>query len=1186
METKPPPGIGGGFLFGARLADTRVCLLETDLVLSGYNARGELHEGSAMSRVRSGSGLALQGVIAVALALLAIVAPGALAAEGERQLDPRLSLIGGCKAEALDPIEDPGCPTTTPPSSAHPPSPFSDPRSVATDFYGNIYVSNFGADASGSQGRVDIFSPDGVFISEFKTIGPTSLAIDSKGNLYVAAQLSGEIAILRFAPDPPYQPAAGTVQYTTPPVPLALAGPECPDFNCSNRSSAITVGLAINAEDDHLFANFGGTGIVEYTSAEEGNEEVRSIFGSEGANPGIAVDDVRDLLYASVDRIRIDIFDLNSVIGTPPNDEYEKIGTIDGSDTPAKKFGSRLSVAVDEGTGHVFVFDNEFTRLYEFDENGNYLTTIEFPFQKVEAGQIGVDNGPFSPNGKLGDGAKGRYLYVPSHRTGTGHSFAFFESNVGPPLVVSTATANITEDEAELRARINPGNAPTAYTFEIEAEGAGGWTLVRQGTIPAGNLDAEATAVAAGLTSGTRYRFRVVATNEAGSDEAEGSFGTYPTLAVETTPCPNALLRTGPSALLPDCRAYELVTPPDTNGRAPIGTSREPGAFATRQVSPAGGIVPFKVEGGALPGDGGTGSLLGDPYVSSRAPSGWTTAYIGPSAAEAGVIVPGTTSPDQRHSFWMATGNVGPAVIGGNTSYVRYPDGHSELVGQGSLGIDPKALGLLISDGGGHIIFATGSGASTDTAVQLEPQAAPPIIEEQEVEGEMKEVKKGTAAIYDRTPDGTTHVVSLKPGDIPFGAGEHALFMGASLDGEGVAFEVKGTLYLRYDSAATFAIGTGVEFAGFPEDGRRLFYVEDGDLKRFEVGSGVSEFSTSGDVTPVQVSADGTAAYFVSPSVLTAVAGPNGAKAQAGKQNLYVSKEGQISFVGVVTDRDVEGEPGPSETVDGLGLWVIAAQAPYAGRFGLVPARTTPDGSVLLFKSRAALGDYDPEGHAQIYRYDSPAGELQCLSCNPTGAAASSDATLQSESREGSALFHALAWLENLRADGRRAFFESSEPLVARDSDGLQDVYEWEDQGAGSCTVPGGCLYLISSGQSLRDDYLWAVSKSGDDVFFLSSDRLVGADADETPSIYDARVGGGFPEPVPTVCEGEGCWRPHPQPPPPHPVNTPVLGPGDHFKLRRCGKGKRKVKRAGKVRCVKKKQRHRRAGANLKEARR
>lgn len=1109
-----------------------------------------------MSRVGLRSYWALQLALAVALTAMAVFAvPAAVAAEGERVLDLQLSLIGGCKQESLDPVEDPGCPNN-PPAGPHPAGTFSDPRGVATDDYGNIYVSSRGSSLSGSKGHVDIFCSDGTFISSLPVPGATSLAIDSKGQLYVfAIPSSGADQLLRYGPDPEYQPESCEIGYgTTPP---SLVQETLSDYS----------GLAVNRDDDHLFANFGSAGVSEYKSAEEGNELVRTTQAAvwSGGN-GMAVDSARDRMYASagLTEERIDIFDLNSVT---PGDEYEVIGSIVESSVPAKSFGTQLSIAVDEGNGHVFVLDGENCNLYEFEEDGTYLATIPISFVQCTFGpQIGVDNGPFSPNGALSE--KGRYLYVPSHGKGIGHSFAFFESTEGAPAIESTAAANISADEAELRAQIDPNNLPTAYTFEYKIAGAEDWIFVGEGTLPAGNAPTGASAPATGLAPETSYLFRVTATNEAGSDEAEGSFATYPSVATDVGGCPNALLRTGLSALLPDCRAYELVTPADTNARAPLGAGGEGGTFATRQVSPAGDKVPFRVEGGALPGLGGTGSLVGDPYLASRTPTGWSTAYTGPSGAEATAIAPGTTSPDQGYLFWWA-GVSGSAVLAPTTAYVRYPDGHSELVGQGSLGIDPEASGQLISEGGGQIIFSTG--VIKGAAVQLEPEAAP----------------DGTWAVYDRTADGITHVVSLKPGGSSFVAGENARFLGASIDAEGIAFSAGGTLYLRYRNSETFAIGNGVEFAGVAEGGGRIFYVEDGDLKAFDVSEGVIDFAATGDAIPATVSADGSTAYFISETAI-AESGPNpaGDEPATGEQNLYRSVEGQIGFLGTVTDRDVEGQP--ITAGDGLGLWVMASEF---GRLGLVPARSTPDGKVFLFKSRAALTKYDPEGHAQVYRFDAAENELKCLSCNPTGAPAISDATLQSESREGGAeLYSIWGWPENLRADGRRALFESSEALVAGDGDNRKDVYEWEDQGVGTCQRPGGCIYLVSSPQSSSNEYLWAVSASGDDVFFISSDLLVGADADGTPSIYDARVGGGFSEETAGECEGEGC-RPSQQAQPPQPtVLTPVLGPGDNFKPVRCPKGKHKVKRGGKVRCVKKKHHKNRAkhraGAETKGGRR
>jgi hypothetical protein len=468
-------------------------------------------------------------------------------------------------------------------------------------------------------------------------------------------------------------------------------------------------------------------------------------------------------------------------------------------------------------------------------------------------------------------------------------------------------------------------------------------------------------------------------------------------------------------------------------------------------------------------------------------------------------------------------------------------------------------VGKLIGHGGGHIVFV--SGISPDnTGVQLEPNAPP----------------SGTKAIYDRTSDETTHVVSLLPGDLTPASGEDAGYAGASLDGKGVAFEVAGKLYLRYENEETYEVGEGVEFAGIAEGGARVFYAKGGNLYRFDVeGETITPFASSGNATPVNVSADGSAAYFVSPSVLTGAANPEGELPQAGQQNLYLSREGAIDFVATVSKRDVEGELlGGQLLVEGLGLWLNAVQK---GSPGVDPSRTTPDGQALLFESRANLTDYDSGGEAQVYRYDALAQTLECLSCNPTGVG-HGEGSLQSLRSGETGMLIPEVLVANLRADGRRAFFESTDALVLADTDGQRDVYEWEAQGVGSCSRPEGCLYLISSGRSPREDYLYAVSESGDDVIFRSADLLVGAlDPDTTPSLYDARVGGGFPTTTqPAECLGEACQPAASPPADTTPASAGFKGAGNISEkpsATRCPKGKRRVRQAGKPRCVA--QRHR-----------
>jgi hypothetical protein len=1094
-------------------------------------------------------GLWLAVCAAAVAAALGMTASVAVAAD-LHAFNPDLSLTGDCSTSTVDEVPDPGpCPGVA--GVDHPAAPFNNPKAVTTDFYGNIYVSSAGPElSSGTEGRIDVFDSAGNFITEIPDeSGPGSLAVDSEGNLYVANGFDElEEGLVRYEPTA-YEPATGQIEYGDDPVVIAT-------------KEASGQGLAINVSNDHLFRKLQDR-IIEYGSATEDNAVLDEDIGTgelSGDEVGIAVDAAHGRIYASTweqgGAVRsVKVFELAA--------PHDLLFTLDTAGLPNGKFlSSFLSMAVDEGSGHSFIYDGNAKKVFEFDEDGKYLSSIEHSFQYTFLTKIAVDNGPDSPNGGLN--AEGRYLFVPSHPAGAGHSFAFGPAVEGPPVVESISFGNVSESEAELRASITPTGLPTDYVFEFiseqrfEEEGGSfiGAEVAGGGQIPAGKTPVPVAAAASGLEPGVAYRFRVVAGNDAGTDEAEGQFSTYP--AYELSTCANDLLRTGPAALLPDCRAYELVTPPETNARSPHGVSHLGLNFATREASPSGDKVSFQIEGGTIPGQQGTGSLGGDNYLSSRGSNGWGTSSAGPNGVEAAAPLPGSTSPDQGYSLWGTGGGEGTAVIAatGSTEYVRYPDGHSALVGRGSVGIDPHAIGKLISENGEHIIFWSGA---NKPAVKIEDDAP----------------QSGTAAIYDRTSDEITHVVSLLPGDLTPAAGQGATYRGASLDGRGVAFEIGDKLYLRYDDDESFEIGENVAFAGIAEGGNHIFYLEDGDLMRFDALTGiVTPFSTFGNVTPVYVSRDGSAAYFVSHSKKSAVVNPNGAAPISGKENLYRSAEGEIDFVGTVTDRDVDGEIGGNDTVDGLGLWTPTGL--QEGRLGAVSARTTSTGEVLLFESRAALDGYDPGGRAEVYRYDLTGDELQCLSCNPTSAPATGYASLQSIQQQlgEDQPFSSQAYVNNLSSDGRRAFFQSTEALVPNDSDGLQDVYEWEAEGVGSCATPGGCVYLVSSGHSLRNDYIYAVSDSGDDVFFRTSDLLLPADAEETPSIYDARVGGGFPEPVEEECEGEGCRPGVTSPPAMTLPAAPAPGANDNVKPKKpkhCPKGKHKAHRKGKVVCVKKK---------------
>jgi hypothetical protein len=1069
----------------------------------------------------------------------------ALAAEAPYKYNADLSLTGGCGTSTIDPIPDPGCP-----SGLHPPKPFSKPSAIAIDSYGNEYVASWGTGGTpeGSEGRIDIFDPEGIFITEVPyPYGPQGLAIDSDGTLYVTGHRpENPDEFARLSPTE-YEPAIGKIKYGSRTV--------------ISADAKAKYGVAVDHSNDHVFVSHG-VSISEYGDLGESNALLSTIT-HERLNSGywLTVDAERRRIYSSScpDGDITDCWVLVFNADAP----HELLKEVTGTETPAGEFVSDkgwTSIAVDEETGDFFVEDLEQSkRVYKFDANAEYLSTLEFGFIGGDPLQVAVSDAESALNH--------HFLYVPSHPGGVGHAFAFEPPGISVAKIETISVANITGTEAELQARIEASGGATHYVFEYISQQAfeeagnsfSGAQVAGGGTLLAAAQEADVFVPVSALMPGTAYRFRVIADNDAGEDLAEAGFTTYSDAPISST-CDNQALRTTFSALLPDCRAYELVTPPDTNGRPPRGVGFVGDRFPTLEASPLGSAVSFITEGGILPGTGGAGGLNGDLYRSTRGPNGWSSIGAGPSGAESTAPSPGSTSPDQNFSFWTASQQGSAVVNEESTNYVHYPDGHSALVGRGQLGTDPIARGRLITDGGSHIIFETRA-INGKQAVKLEPNAP----------------AAGTKAVYDRTADEVTHVVSLLPDNITPAAGEDARFLGASADGAGIAFSIANTLYLRVNNEVTFEIGDGLDFAGVSQGGGRIFYVKAGNLYVFDTAAKKEiAFTSSGNATVVNVSPNGSRAYFLSTTAISgAGANPNGALAKAGKQNLYLSEEGEIRFVATVTARDVEGELRSDGRVDGLGLWISSVET---GRISNDPSRLNPDGSVLLFQSRAILDGYDPLGFPQVYRYDSVANRLHCLSCIPTKEPAAGGASLQSTSptQDSPGPFSAFGFVPNLRSDGRRAFFQSTEALVSADNDDVQDVYEWEEGGVGSCTRPGGCIYLITSGQSAGDNYLFGVSQSGADVFFTTTDVLTGFDAGDTPSIYDARVNGGFPEPNVRACSGEGC-RPSLTPPPPlsEPAK-PATGATDNFRKKRCPKGKRKVKRHGKVRCVNKRRKHHR----------
>lgn len=353
----------------------------------------------------------------------------------------------------------------------------------------------------------------------------------------------------------------------------------------------------------------------------------------------------------------------------------------------------------------------------------------------------------------------------------------------------------------------------------------------------------------------------------------------------------------------------------------------------------------------------------------------------------------------------------------------------------------------------------------------------------------------------------------------------------------------------------------------------------------------------------VNASEDGSYVYFVANGVLSAAPNSEGetatpgtckveAKESTGAEslcNLYVAHYNGSAweaprFIARLAGGEYNGGD-EEESGDGQD-WVGYEYEEDKGSYkdfgpGQHTARVTPDGTRLAFESERRLTGYDNEraepgecessGGAgerrgetgrcrEVYLYDALTGKLVCASCDrslPSGAVPArpvgpAELGGQEEDPEGDA-FEQLSGFylpRNLSEDGGRLFFQSPDPLVSGDSNGLLDVYEWEQDGSGTCRQEDGCVLAISDAAGGHESHFMDASASGEDVFIATADQLLPSDTDTRVDVYDARVDGGFPVTAAApVCDNADSCKPPASPQPASVLGAPssatFSGPGD-----------------------------------------
>jgi hypothetical protein len=363
---------------------------------------------------------------------------------------------------------------------------------------------------------------------------------------------------------------------------------------------------------------------------------------------------------------------------------------------------------------------------------------------------------------------------------------------------------------------------------------------------------------------------------------------------------------------------------------------------------------------------------------------------------------------------------------------------------------------------------------------------------------------------------------------------------------------------------------------------------------------------------------DGSSVYFVANGALTGEPGPAGETAVHGDCGEAASDSCNLYRYDIATESIqllavLSGADFPDWTASSEGL-----------QLGELTARVSPNGRYLAFMSERQLTGYDNRDaksgarDEEVFLYDAGgeggAGRLLCASCNPTGARPAGrqgppnvpyalvDGAPNWQNRWYAANVpgwtnvdnqHALYQSRYLSNSGR-LFFNSSDALVPTDTNGSEDVYQYEPpQGPGqpasnTCaesaptfsSASEGCVSLISSGESAEESAFMDASESGDDVFFLSAAKLGPRDTDTALDLYDARVEGGEAAPAkPVECAGDACQRPVAPPNDPTPGSLTFQGAGN---LLQCPRGK--VKRSGS--CVKQKAKKKHKSKKQKKSKR
>jgi hypothetical protein len=769
--------------------------------------------------------------------------------------------------------------------------------------------------------------------------------------------------------------------------------------------------------------------------------------------------------------------------------------------------------------------------------------------------------------------------------------FASVPAFAASPTIEGEAFSNVGSTSATVSAQIGAEGSPATYHAEY------GIDKVDESSTPVASIGAPESTVdvssqLTGLQPGEEYHFRFVATN--GLNETtygtEVAFTTNASIGPSTSILPDERVY---ELVSPPGWTGEVY-----NNSKP--GQRESDFYTERlvfQAAPNGEALAYVADPSASEGNGDRGKGVGNQWLARRSAAGWEASDILPAGegeSSEQAVETRYVGFSTDFSVGILTAK-SPSIA--SMAQPQGPSPCSVLYSRASGGglgalftssVTPRHCGRPLYAGAS----ADGSQIFFQTEARL-TQEAPEIgmSGEEEEEGcpencDLYDSVGGGLSLVDILPEGKP-AGGATFGGPPVGRSERAalqppgLANAVSTDASRVFWTDTQAgpdmehIYVRENGVTTVAVSEGAaRYWTATSDGHYAFYTEGGKLLRFDTENGTREVLAgvglkgegAGVLGVIGTSEDGSYVYFVAEGALAPGAEPRvcqvakeepqeqeekeGVPSAGSGCNLYflhVGEAPKLVTVLAAIDNDQRRREYFCSGCFQAGDW----QSALAAR----TAEVAPDGQSVVFESTRHLTGYDSSvvGYGiEVFVYEAGAERLSCVSCSPTGAPPVSE--------EGRGTPFSSEWFNSrglgsylpihpglsgagetsmphwLSANGSRVFFVASQPLVPQDTNGLQDVYEWEREGSSSCSAQasarydGGCVFLLSSGESSDFSYLIDASTSGDDVFLSTRSQLAAQDGNDKVDVYDARVDGGFPE-FKLACTGSGCQGVPPAPP-------------------------------------------------------